>query len=205
MPKGPISRDEVIEKTLSGIVKAQQDYEAWSGGRWLWKAPEYMLTTYIAREICTIEGSYYLTLESNVKETVENAGGTGRGGLHEAVRPSGRFDITLYWGNRYPRAVIEVKNQVAIAGDIKEDIIRVQTLLRNKKNKFQFGLIAFYTSRRKKRGDSGGARAKIEERLENIECGTRDILREGYRLSRHDIPIKGDDDDAWVASVLRVQ
>lgn len=204
MPKGPISRDEVIEKTLSGIVKAQQDYEAWSGGLWLWEAPEYMLTTYIAREICTIEGSYSLTLESNVKETVENAGGTGRGGLHEAVRPSGRFDITLYWGNGCPRAVIEVKNQVAIAADMKKDIIRVKNLLR-RKNTFQFGLVAFYTSRGKKRGDSGGARAKIEEWLENIECGTRDILGEGYRLSRHDIPIKGDDDDAWVASVLRVQ
>ena len=205
MPNGPISIDEVIEKTLSGIVKAQQDYEAWSGGLWLWEGPEYMLTTYIAKEICTIEGSYYLTLESSVKETVVEAGGWGRGRPPQAARRGGRSDITLYWGNGYPRSVIEVKNQVSDIAKVNKDIIRIKTLLRNRKSKFQCGLIAFYTSRGKKRGDDGGARAKIEEWLENIECGTRDILGAGYRLSRHDIQIKGDDDNAWVASVLHVR
>lgn len=204
MPKGPISIDEVIKKTLSGIVKAQQDYEAWSRGLGLREAPEYMLTTYIAREICTIEGSYYLTLESNVKETVKEAGGYAKGRPPQDARRGGRSDITLWWSQGNPRAVIEVKNQTSSTEKIRKDIIRIKDMIK-KDNSFQCGLIAFYTSREKKRGDSGGARAKIEEWLENIECGTRDILGEGCRLSRHDIPIKGGDDDAWVASVLHIQ
>ena len=57
----------VIKKTLSGIAKAQRDYETWSGDLWLWEAPEYMLTTYIAKELWTIPGSKYLTLEPNVR------------------------------------------------------------------------------------------------------------------------------------------
>ena len=62
---------DVIKKTLSGIAKAQRDYEAWSGGSWLWEAPEYMLTVYIAKELWTIPGSKYLTLESHVRRTLK--------------------------------------------------------------------------------------------------------------------------------------
>ena len=79
MPKNTIPRrgrvpiedvieiEDVVEKTLSGIAKAQKDYEDWSGGYWLWKAPEYMLTMYIARAIRTIPGSHCLTLEDKVQ------------------------------------------------------------------------------------------------------------------------------------------
>ena len=203
MSRGPTSIDEIIKKTLSGIKKAQKDYENWSG-LWLWEAPEYMLTTYIAREICTIEGSYYLTLESNVKKTVKEAGGYAKGRPPKDARRGGRSDIMLWWSKGTPRAVIEVKNQLSNAEEIRKDIIRIKDML-NKENSFQCGLIAFYTSRQKKKGDSKGARAKIKEWLENIECGTQDILGEGYRLSRRNIPIRGDNDNAWVASVLCIR
>ena len=34
--------DDVANKILAGISKAQKDYEDWTGGYWLWEAPEYM-------------------------------------------------------------------------------------------------------------------------------------------------------------------
>ena len=214
MPKGrqsrpgPIPTEDVIKKTLSGIVKAQKDYEAWSGGYWLWKAPEYMLTMYIAKEIWAIPGSKYLTLESKVRENMSEAGGFGRGRLSENVRPDGRSDITLYWAGETPRAIIEVKNQIETINKIKDDIDRISTMLRNADSTFQFGLIAFYTSCKDRGEDGKRAKSTIEERLERIESETRDILDilgKEYRLSRHDAAIKVDGDSAWVASVLKIQ
>ena len=132
--RGPVPMSDVIKKTLSGIAKAQRDYEAWSGGLWLWEAPEYMLTTYIAKELWTIPGSKYLTLESNVRRTLEDAGGMGKGRISEAAREDGRSDIMLWWSsNDMPRAVIEVKNQVSdSATEIKQDIKRISTRLLHK-------------------------------------------------------------------------
>ena len=204
---GPVPIEAVIKKTLSGIVKAQKDYEAWSGGLWLWEAPEYMLTTYIAKELWTISGSKYLTLESNVRGTLEDAGGMGRGKISEAARLGGRSDIVLWWSsNDMPRAVIEVKNQVSdSATEIKQDIKRISTMLRKRNNSFRCGLVAFYTSKRDRKGDGEGARSTIKDRLEKIECETWNILGERCRLSRHDSRIRVDGDSAWVASVLQIQ
>ena len=204
--RGPVPIEVVIKKTLSGIAKAQRDYEAWSGGSWLWEAPEYMLTTYIAKELWTIPGSKYLTLESNVRSTLEDAGGMGRGKISEAARPSGRSDIVLWRSNDTPRAVIEVKNQVSdSATEIKQDVTRISTTLRRRDNSFQCGLVAFYTSRRDREEDGEGARSTIKDRLENIEYETRNILGGRCRLSRHDSRIRVDGDSAWVASVLQIQ
>ena len=210
--RGPIPISAVIKKTLSGIVKAQEDYEAWSGGVcWLWEAPEYMLTTYIAKEIWTIPGSKYLILEPSVRYTVGEAGGFGRGRLYNGTRPDGRSDITLWWGSGTPwaggtpRAVIEVKNQISTVKEIKRDINRIKSMLKNRDNSLQFGLIAFYTNRKDRKGDGKQAKSTIEGWLKRIKCGTRNILGTGYHLSRHDTAITVDGDSAWVGSVLNIR
>lgn len=74
----------IIKKTLSGITKAHKDYEKWSG-LWLWKAPEYMITTYIAKEIATLEPGYVF-LEQNAKESIKEAGGVGQGNVAEPTQ-----------------------------------------------------------------------------------------------------------------------
>ena len=205
-PRGLVPIQDVIKKTLSGIAKAQRDYKVWSGGSWLWEAPEYMLTVYIAKELRTISGSIYLTFESNVRRTLKDAGGMGRGKISEAVRLGGRSDIVLWRSNGSPRSVIEVKNQVSdSATEIKQDIIRINTMLRNRDNSFQCGLIAFYTSSRDRGGDGEKARSTIKKRLKNIECKAQNILGENGRLSKHDSNIRVDGDSAWVASVLQIQ
>ena len=211
MPDGHQSRpglvpmEAFIKKTLSGIAKAQRDYEEWSGF-WLCQAPEYMLTMYIAKELWTVPGSKYLTLESNVKSTLEDAGGMGRGKTSDDSRIGGRSDIVLWRSNDTPRAVIEVKNNVSDSAiEIKQDIERISTTLRKRGNSFQCGLIAFYTSRWDREGDGEGARSTIKDRLKNIEQKTRKVLGKEHRLSRHDSRIRVDGDSAWVASVLQIQ
>ena len=76
--KGPIPKEFIIEKTLSGICKAQKDYEDWSGGGWLYEAPESLQTVYIAREIFKkirkAGHSMSLTFENHVETTMKCAG-----------------------------------------------------------------------------------------------------------------------------------
>ena len=199
--RGPVSMNGVIEKTLCGIEKAQRDYKAWSNGSWLWEAPEYMLTMYIAKELWKMPGSKYLTLEPNVRRTVKDAGGIGRGRVSRDIRQDGKFDIVLYWKRGTPRAIIEVKNQVDSGSKIWPDVDRIIAMLRNRDNSFQCGLIAFYTSKLDK-GSHGG---RVRSTLARIEKYARDKLGEQYLLSRYDSGTKVDGDSAWVASVLRIQ
>ena len=179
--------NDVIKKTLSGIAKAQRDYEAWSDGLWLWAAPEYMLTMYIAKELRTksrpTKSRLYLTLESDVRGALEDAGGMGRGKISEAARLGGRSDIMLWRSsNDMPRVVIEVKRSVSgSATEIKQDVDRISTMLRNRDNSFRRGLVAFYTSVRDRGGDGGRAKSTIRKRLKKIEQETRDILQ-GNRI-----------------------
>ncbi len=50
MPKVSME-DMIVDKILSGIVKAQNNYAEWSGGDWLSDVPEYMLNIHIAQKI----------------------------------------------------------------------------------------------------------------------------------------------------------
>ena len=148
---GPVSMIAIVEKTLEGIVRAQDDYETWTGGSWLWKAPEYLVTSYIAREISTIEeNACYVTLESNVKNAIRYSGGRS-GRPRSALRHRGKFDILLWWRSNHarPRAVIEVKKHVSGFAAIKDDVARICAVLSRPKSKtsFQCGLVAFYTSK----------------------------------------------------------
>ena len=107
-----ISIDKIIDATLSGIKKSQKQYEKWSGGLWLWNAPEYLITINVANEISEIDGSKYITLENNSTVTIKDAGARGRGRLPKDIREKGKVDILLWWGNDTPRAVIEIKNYI---------------------------------------------------------------------------------------------
>ena len=204
MKKGPLPMRLVLKKTKSAIAKAQQDYEDWSGGYWLWKASEYMLTMYIAREIANIDGhSYYLTVENNVREALQDAGGLTRGRLRDALRPKGKMDILLWWGSGYPRAVIEVKNQVGGFGQLKPDIDRICNILRKKKTTFQCGVMAFYSSCRDAEGKP--SKRRISSRLKNLESTGREFVRsKGMKLETHATKPKVDGDSAWVAAAWKI-
>ena len=82
----------IVNRILDGISKAQKHYETWTGGYWLWEAPEYVVTTYIARHISKInDRPFYLTLENNVRNAIDAAGGLPPGRPREAPDFDGLF------------------------------------------------------------------------------------------------------------------
>ena len=206
MPAVPMTT--IVEKTLDGIARAQDDYESWTGGSWLWEAPEYLVTSYIAREIATVEDyPYYLTLESGVKDALDYAGGrSGRPRL--ALRRDGRFDILLWWGGKdeRPRTVIEVKNQVYGFSTIATDVARVCAVLSRPRpsNSFQCGLVVFYASKYLE-GRPKEVKSWLNDRLERIRSSTQDFVGErDMKLDWRPRPIKREDDSAWTAVVARI-
>ena len=204
---GPLPIDDVISKILRGIARAQKDYEYWTDGCWLQEAPEYMTTVYVAREICkTKDRGYYLTLESNARQTLRDAGGIGRGGVSPESRLGGKFDIVVYWADGSPRIVIELKKQVTSFKQLKQDSYRICNALRNPSNRVQRGLIAFYTSWKDRR--DADPRNRIVEILDGVEHDAKEYLknrRPAVRASMHHrrIPVAGN--SAWVAAVLEME
>jgi len=197
--------ESIIKRTLDGISKAQKDYEDWSGGDWVWNAPEYMLTTYIAQKLSKTQGAKFITLENGAKSALTSAGAIGKGKLHSKIRSNGRFDILLWWGNNSPRAVIEVKNQVECLHTIKKDLDRIKEVLKRKKNdsSFQFGLMAYYTSCCDNKKQS--AEECLSNRIKNICEGARELLGDGFTISEHSKQIKTEDDSAWVSTLLLIK
>jgi len=139
----------VTKNILLGIKKAERDYRVWSGDDWLWRAPEYLLTVYVSKQLSKLDYNKYITLENSTKETISDAGATGKGKLHSAIRVNGRVDILLWWANGLPRAVIEIKNGVYGYKKIEKDVSRICQMLnrKSKDSSLQFGVISFYMAR----------------------------------------------------------
>ena len=115
--------ENIIRKTISGIARAQRSYEEWSGGCWLWEAPEYVATTMIAQAIHKLEEVDCVTLEYSVKAAVKRAGGTKKGRPNKLLK--GRFDVTVWDGQAEPRGLIEVKTSAWRFTDLRDDIKRL--------------------------------------------------------------------------------
>lgn len=196
-----ISIAEIAKGALKGIVKAQKEYEKWSGGEWLWCAPEYFSTIFVAQEIAKLEGSKYVTVENGARSAIDDAGAMGRGRLHSKIRANGRFDILLWWADETPRAPIEVKCQVAGIDKIKADLQRIEKVLHRNKadSSFQFGMVVFYTSCKK--GNGFSAKDILAKRIENIknDCGH---LIQSCTVQMISPKIYGDSDSAWAASAI---
>ncbi len=195
----------IVEKTLEGIVQAQKDYSRWTDGNWLWNAPEYILSTYIAQKISKIDGAKFLTLENSATSAIEDAGARGRGKLPSKIRANGRFDVLLWWGSYKPRAVIEVKNQISSVDAIRDDLLRIKEVLKRKRNdsSFQFGIVAYYTSTIDSREFS--AKERIEKRIDNIYKDASDIVGDELQITAFSKNIRVEYDSAWVAAALLIK
>lgn len=185
--------DDIANKILAGMSKAQKEYEDWTGGYWLQEAPEYMVTTYIARQISTINNrTYYLTLENKVRDGIRDADGS-KGRPRKALGFNGKFDILLWRANGTPRAIIEVKNQVTGFSKIKDDVSRITAAL-SSDNKIRCGFIAFYTSLSK--GENKSAIERVISRVNGVASIVKEIAKqEEKKLS--DIPGK-----SWVMTTM---
>jgi hypothetical protein len=149
-----ISKDEILEACVNGICKSFDKYLEWSGGEWLWHAPEYFLTVNIANELWAIDKtSKYITLEDNVRKTLTVADAKIKGKLSKQIRPNGRSDIVLWWGNGQPRGIIEVKHAIYNFEALKEDIDRILGILKQD-SKIEFGITTFYIDRNLQNGNA---------------------------------------------------
>ena len=197
----PYPMEEVIQNTLKGIARAQREYERWSGC-WLWEAPEYFMTTYIAREIASHRNfDYSVTLENSVKAAIDDAGGMGQGRPRNDLRPHGRFDILLWWANNTPRTVIEVKRHIRQFRPIQSDVARICSVL-NQADTIRNGLVAYYSSLA---DEPSQLRSLMSIRLEEIEEEARNYVeRRGMILDHLHQGTKLDQDSAWTAGVLNI-
>lgn len=199
-----ISIDKIIESTLDGIDESMEVYQKWSGGEWLWNAPEYLITVKIAENIAKINGSKYITLEDNVDYILDisNAKDKGKGQVSDLARGNGRSDIVLWWASGIPRAIIEVKNAVFRLDKIAQDIDRIQEVLKSQQldSSLQFGLIAFYIDRGYK---TGNAKENIQKRIYKIY----NEIKERYpdmscKLAFREKEIIRNNNDAWSSVVF---
>lgn len=196
-----VSIAAIARGAVNGIVKAQRAYEKWSGGEWLWRAPEYFATVFVAQEISKLDGSKYVTVEHGANAAIVDAGARGRGKLHHKIRAGGRFDILLWWANETPRAPIEVKCQVTRIEKIKADLQRIGNVINRSKQEstFQFGVVVFYSSCKDSKEFS--AKEILSKRLEKISAGCIELVPKcTVKLSSSKINTDGD--SAWVASAI---
>ena len=200
----------IIKKTLLGISKAQTDYERWTGDYWLVDAPEYLTTTYIAKEIATIAG-HFVTLEQDAKESIEVAGGPGKGKLSEGARhklEGGRFDIVVWNKDDAPIVIMEVKKQPGSykSSTIKSDVENICGTVMGD-NSLQYGLIAYCSARKEAGGKS--AEERTLERVNSIKSEAEaHINNKGLKLLQHRSPPKtkvvDGDEWAWIGVVLKI-
>ena len=143
MPK--VSLQKIMENIILGAKKAWKDYYTFSGGDWLWKAPEYYLTSKIFDSLGRL---VMVELEPIIKDTFNNSGGKRPGRPPKYLNLKGRFDISIWWERGYPRGVLEVKKLFSssyngIFSDLKEIIDTLNHI--NDNSTIQFGGCVIYT------------------------------------------------------------
>jgi hypothetical protein len=200
-----ISIPKIISSVNEAYADAQQKYENWTGGEWLWKAPEYLITTAIARRIFDIDGPKYITIEHGASSAIDDAGAKGKGRLSAKIREKGKVDILLWWGDGSPRAVIEVKNQIFSTDQYKKDIERISSFLsRNKEDSsLQFGLFTFYESATS--GPRKSAIEKVNDRIEKIFRNSIGFAGNNVSITKHISEVYQDDDSARASACLLIK
>ena len=190
--------DPVIDTTLKAIARAQDEYESWSGGAWLWEAPEYMATTGIARAVQRLETVAYVTMENNVRNAIKNARGSVVGRRNARLSPDGRFDVVV-WNTTAPRGLIEVKTSVGGYSSLRKDVEKLCTAL-TKATDIRWGLVAYFISLA--HGERKGAKERLTDRTDEIARRATESVPRGFRSERRASTVRVNDGGAWTAEVL---
>ncbi|MBU4682920.1 hypothetical protein KC222_12955 [Cedecea davisae] len=201
-----VSINKISGAIISGIEKAQMDYAKMSGGEWVWNAAEYVLTTYIAKEIDSLEGSKFVTIEHSGLAAVGDAGAIGPGPKPLKARLRGRFDLVLWWANSKPRAVIEVKNHPSGPKGWIKDIDRIAAVLNMQRDNssFNFGAFAYYYSALD--GRQLSAEEKIARKLERMNEFVASHLSNNFRVEQVESDIHNEGEyGAWVAACIIIK
>lgn len=204
-----LTLEQIIRSTLRGIGNAKNLYNNWSGGCDLRDAPEYMLTTAIAKSIARTASrencnDLFLTLESNIRNTMGNTDADNDEviGVFSAQE---RFDIAL-WEQWTPIGMIEVKNNPLGFGTVEDDLERICEIL-GSNNSFRFGMIGYY--RMIPNGHNKPARDRLIRRMNSIDNGVRQFVNDSdptlnARLCRGRIRVVNDEGIAWSSACVAI-
>ncbi|WP_432463446.1 hypothetical protein [Agarivorans sp. QJM3NY_33] len=203
--KGRISRLTIVDVCLEGVVLAQNEYCDMSGGDWVCWAPEYFITTTVARCLHQAKGNKYVTIENGAYDALDYAGAVGKGRIHRDIRSGGRFDLLLWWAKGAPRAVIEVKNRVFNKTQYESDLKRITGVLKRKKlqSSMEFGAFTFYSAA----DDSSTKRSHeiLEQRIETIQNNAQVIVGDEFKATLYISDIVIEDASAWFAGCILVE
>ena len=199
MPR-QIAKDKIVDAVVRGVEDSQHFYEQCSGDCWLWEAPEYLLSTSVAKRLHKLKGAKYVTLESNVHHMLKDAQATTLGAPKKSLRKNGRFDAVVWWGNGSPRAAVELKNNVWSYFQLRKDVKRINSVVQQNKNdsSFQFGLVAFYASCMDSTRTK--ARKQLEQRTQTLLQRVKEDVSEGISVTMTRGAIHVVEDSAWVAT-----
>lgn len=129
-----------------------------------------MMTISVANELSSLS-PLILGLESNVRETIDEAGGIGKGAVPKKIRQEGRFDIVIRYADDSPRGIVEIKNRVCgYSKTCSSDIERImRTLNRNNNNStLDFGAFAFFVAYDKSPRGRKSAIERVQQTIDNF-------------------------------------
>lgn len=196
----PIAAHKIAHACNQGIQKAHENYVAMSGGDWLWSAPEYFLTTFIALEIHNQPGTKQVIVEHGTKKALKDAGALGKGRLHSDIRQNGRLDILIRRADGSPRGIVEVKNRLYNKTQYKSDLERISKILQRRADAstIEFGIFSFYTVTKKTA--RGTAQENSETRREKIKRNMAGILGDGLTIDMQHLSF--DVGEEWAAHAM---
>ena len=167
-------RFDMGEAVRDGIVNSQNSYERLSGGEWAWMAPEYWITTEVARRLGEVDPEQFnVTLESKVRDVLGFAGGIRRGRPSYASRIGGRFDAVVWNGEGFSVGIVEIKRQTSIES-VRWDALRIAEVLkmRGEESTILFGVIGYYFSSRPVKNCS--ADSNVANRIDTLTDSVRE-------------------------------
>ncbi|MFZ3385133.1 MAG: hypothetical protein WA144_14535 [Candidatus Methanoperedens sp.] len=139
-----VAYSKIVETSLCGVHNTFKKYHKWSDGQWLNWAPESFIQSEIANSLSDI--CPFITLEDTLRNILEDADAEMKG-PKPRNSSSGRVDIIVWWANKTPRILIEVKK--AWKDDaLIEDAKRLRQLL-NRGGSLQKGMLIAYTAAQK--------------------------------------------------------
>ena len=204
-----LTLEQIIRSSLRGIGDARGLYKNWSGGCDLREAPEYMVTTAIARSIVRTAlrancEDLFLTLESNIRSTMDSADAHNTETIG-AFAAQEKFDIAL-WEHWTPIGVVEVKNNPLGFGTIEADLVRICEIL-GSRNSFCFGLIVYY--RMTPNGHHKPARDRLVHRMNSINNSATQFTESwdsslNVRLCRGQVRVVNDEKIAWSSACIAI-
>ncbi|WP_414039521.1 hypothetical protein ACJU26_10040 [Acidithiobacillus sp. M4-SHS-6] len=205
--------NKIANEIISAIEGAHHEYVKWSGGYWLWRAPEYFTTVRIADKLIKLKEISYIELEHGVRDALEIAGANGPGRRPKLLRVNGRFDILLYGekndaGDYLPMTAVEVKVRPWDHQKSDEDVCRLIELIKlRNRNSIQFSVFAFHVSYDNGRRDKAGTR--IKNFFKRIEGKTEETLTNSKYKNISKKIISGDihveSTSAWCAGTMILQ